>query len=86
MPVTPKKPEMTEVDEDTPVAKVKAPVQRGYIEPTVKITVTKFGAGKVATGQHEAGFGDVYAKRGDTLMADPATAKRLEQLGFAEAD
>lgn len=50
----------------------------------VTVTITKFGDGQVSTGVHEAGFGDIYAKRGESLRVAPKVAGQLEALGFAE--
>lgn len=52
----------------------------------VEITITKFGEGKVSTGVHVAGEGDIYANRGDKIMVSKDVAARLEVLGVAEAD
>lgn len=52
----------------------------------VEITITKFGEGKVSTGVHIAGEGDIYANRGDKIMVSKDVALRLEVLGVAEAD
>lgn len=52
----------------------------------VEVTITKFGEGKVSTGVHVAGEGDIYAKRGDKIMVSKPVAARLEVLGVAEAD
>lgn len=53
---------------------------------TVLVTVTKFGAGKVSTGEHVAGVGDVLAKRGDILEVAKHVAGSLEAKGFAETE
>lgn len=53
---------------------------------SVEITITKFGDGKVSTGVHVAGEGDIYASRGDKLTVSREVAARLEELGVAEAD
>jgi hypothetical protein len=50
----------------------------------VKITVTKFGDGKISTGQHIAVEGDVMARRGDTMEVSKTTADQLEARGLAE--
>lgn len=52
----------------------------------VSVTITKFGDGKVSTGVHEAGFGDIYAKRGEKIAVSKGTAASLEAKGLAEAD
>lgn len=51
---------------------------------TTLITITKFGEGKVSTGQHVAGEGDVMAKRGDVLEVSQTVAASLEARGFGE--
>ena len=50
----------------------------------VRITVTKFGEGKISTGVHVAGEGDVLARRGDVLEAPAESAASLEASGLAE--
>lgn len=52
----------------------------------VEITITKFGEGKVSTGVHVTGSGDIYAKRGEKMMVSKTIATRLEVLGVAEID
>jgi len=52
----------------------------------VEVTITKFGEGKVSTGVHVAGDGDIFASRGEKIMVSQAVAQRLEVLGVAEAD
>jgi hypothetical protein len=55
-------------------------------EALVRITITKFGDGKVSTGKHVGGQGDVMARRGDVMQVSAACASDLEKLGFAETD
>ena len=50
----------------------------------VRIRITKFGDGKISTGIHRAGFGDVMAGRGHEIEVDLATAKAHEAQGLAE--
>ena len=50
----------------------------------VRIRVTKFGGGKISTGEHRAGFGDVMAERGSELDVDRDTARAHEAAGLAE--
>lgn len=52
----------------------------------VEVTITKFGEGKVSTGVHVAGEGDIFASRGDKISVSKEIAARLEVLGVAEAD
>jgi hypothetical protein len=52
----------------------------------VEVVITKFGEGKVSTGEHVAGEGDIYASRGDKIIVAKHVAVRLEVLGVAEAD
>lgn len=52
----------------------------------VEVTITKFGEGKVSTGIHVAGEGDIFASRGDKILVSKDVAARLEVLGVAEAD
>lgn len=50
----------------------------------VKVRITRFGAGQVSTGQHEAGTGDVMHEEGDELTIDRDTAEALQERGFVE--
>lgn len=52
----------------------------------VGITITKFGAGLVSTGQHVAGEGDIFAARGEKMMVSRKVAESLEARGLAEMD
>ncbi|MGH6828607.1 MAG: hypothetical protein ACREFW_06830 [Rhizomicrobium sp.] len=54
------------------------------LDGIVKVRVTKFGAGKISTGEHVAVAGDTKAKAGDVLDVSPRTARSLEQRGLAE--
>lgn len=51
---------------------------------SVKVKVTKFGAGKVSTGEHEAESGDVMAVAGQILTVDKSVGSALEKFGLAE--
>lgn len=77
-----------ELGNEDAVAKANAPA-RAVIQPPddlVEVTITKFGEGKVSTGVHIAGEGDIYASRGEKLRVSKAIASRLEVLGVAETD
>lgn len=50
----------------------------------VLVTVTKFGEGKVSTGEHIAEQGDVMAQKGDILECPEDQAKIQEALGLVE--
>lgn len=50
----------------------------------VFVTVTKFGEGKVSTGEHVAELGDVMAKKGDILECPEDQAKIQEAFGLVE--
>lgn len=52
----------------------------------VLVTITKFGAGKVSTGVHVAGPGDIMAIKGEILEVSRTVAEALEAKGFAEAE
>lgn len=56
----------------------------GTPEELVEVTVTKFGEGRVSTGEHIPAEGDVKAKRGEKMMVSPSVAADLEARGFAE--
>lgn len=79
-----KQPETSIVDEtkDTAPQKLQVAAPNGDL---VKVTITKFGAGLVSTGERDE-MGDVYAKRGDTMMVSKSVANSLEVRGLAEAD
>lgn len=66
---------------DTPAPK-SSPVAQSA--KTVKVTITKFGAGKVSTGLHVAGEGDIMADRGHELIVSETIAAALEAKGLAE--
>ena len=54
-------------------------------EGMVAIRVTKFGAGKLSTGEHVVG-GDMMADQDDILIVDPNTAKEIESKGYGEIE
>jgi len=56
----------------------------GSDDGLVTVKITKFGAGKVSTGNHIAGEGDELADAGAELRVDADTAEALEERGFAE--
>lgn len=66
-------------DTETPILPVAKPVGE-----LVEVTITKFGEGKVSTGMHVAGEGDIYASRGDKIMVSKEVSDSLEARGFAE--
>lgn len=70
-----------EYDTATPVVPVAAP--NGDL---VQVTITKFGEGQVSTGNHIAGEGDEFAKRGTKMWVSKPIANSLEARGLAEAD
>jgi hypothetical protein len=51
---------------------------------SVKIRVTKLGAGKVSTGVHVAVEGEVMAGAGDMFTVPQIVADALEAQGLAE--
>lgn len=51
----------------------------------VKVTITKFGDRRVSTGTRDDA-GDIFARRGDTIMVSKSVADSLEASGLAEAD
>jgi hypothetical protein len=51
---------------------------------SVKIRVTRLGAGKVSTGVHVAVEGEVMAGVGDMLTVPQIVADALEAQGLAE--
>lgn len=68
-------------DTATPVLPVVKPVGE-----LVEVAVTKFGDGRVSTGMHVAGEGDIYAARGDKILVSKEVASSLEARGFAETE
>ncbi|TAL08064.1 MAG: hypothetical protein EPO02_13815 [Nitrospirae bacterium] len=50
----------------------------------VKVTIVKFGEGKVSTGEHIAGKGDIMAERGDVITVSKNIADALESKGYGE--
>lgn len=68
-------------EKDTPTPRLRRLPKN---EPVVNVVVTKFGHGKVSTGEHVAIDGDVMAERGETLAVSLSTAKALEEKGYAE--
>lgn len=55
-------------------------------ETFVSVTITKHGDGKVSTGIHVAGEGDIMAERGEKLVVTKSTGLALEKRAFAEID
>lgn len=51
---------------------------------SVRVRVTKFGAGKVSTGVHIPEVGDKMAEKDEILIVDQSVADALEKKGFAE--
>ena len=58
----------------------EAPLAQGH----VNVRITKFGAGKVSTGEHVAVTGDVMASQGQVLVVTDEVAMALESRGLAE--
>lgn len=58
----------------------------GIVSPKVLVTITKFGEGKVSTGEHIPSVGDVKAAKGDILKVSDDVASDLEKRGFAERE
>jgi hypothetical protein len=50
----------------------------------VKVRVTKLGDGRVSMGQHFAGLGDAYYKRGEEPSFAADIASRLDDAGYVE--
>lgn len=77
----PKSPEPDlETDTDTPVLPIARP--NGEL---IEVTVTKFGAGKVSTGER-CETGDIFADRAQKMMVSKSVGMALEKSGFAEID
>ena len=66
--------------EPAPVVPVSAPASGS----NVRVRITKFGDGKVSSGEHVAGEGDVMLSAGAEIQVSAATAEDLEARGFAE--
>lgn len=67
-------------DEDT---EVPMPPTAGGEEP-VRVIITKFGDGKVSTGDFVMGKGDLMARRGEVIEISVDCARALEERGLAE--
>lgn len=52
--------------------------------PMVKCRVTKLGDGKISTGEHVAGIGEVHFEKGEEFPARKDIADALEDRGFVE--
>lgn len=76
---------MSIVDETEDTAPVILPVAKP-VGDLVEVTITKFGEGKVSTGFHVAGEGDIFAGRGEKIAVSKEVASSLEARGFAETD
>lgn len=50
----------------------------------VEVRILPLGDGKVSTGQHQPGVGDVCYARGQNAKLLPETAAALEKRGFVE--
>lgn len=55
-------------------------------EKMVTARVTKKGDGRISTGDHAAGLGDLTHDRGEILTLPEATALELEERGFVEIE
>lgn len=53
-------------------------------EGNVFVRITKFGAGRVSTGEHVAEFGDIMADMDDVLEVSEDVGKSLEGKGYGE--
>jgi hypothetical protein len=53
-------------------------------EGHVNCRVTKFGDGKISTGQHIPAVGDVYFAKDDTFALPQADAEALEARHYVE--
>lgn len=84
----PKFTDLTDLPNADAVEKANAPAaaKPKSTSDMVEITITKLGDGKVSTGEHVAGEGDIYASRGEKLMVSPGVVASLEARGFAESD
>lgn len=50
----------------------------------VFVRITKFGAGRVSTGEHVAEVGDIMADMDDVLEVSEDVGKSLEGKGYGE--
>ncbi|WP_269715768.1 hypothetical protein [Caulobacter sp. NIBR2454] len=80
--------DVTALDRDELVARAakqadKSVVAQGSIKQVV-VRVLKKGAGKISTGQHVPGVGEVHYEFGETFSVGEDTALDLEERGFAE--
>lgn len=73
-----KKPDISDEDTEAPILAAAGG------EDLVRVTITKFGDGKVSTGTSVVGMGDIMAKRGDVIEISADCARALEECGLAE--
>lgn len=73
-----------------PALREKAARQAGKVlreaDPAdiVRCRVMKLGDGKVSTGQHVPGVGEVHYERGEEFTGPRALAQELEERGYVE--
>lgn len=66
-------------------ARQAAKVAEEMQAPTmVECRVLKMGDGKVSTGQHVAGIGEVHYDKGEVFKVERSIAEALEARGFIE--
>lgn len=73
-----------EEPEDLETETVRESAAAPQTSETILVTITKFGSGKVSTGHHVAGEGDIMSERGDVLEVSKTVAASLEAKGLAE--
>lgn len=63
-----------------PLVEAEKPVPKGH----VTVRVTKFGAGKVSTGEYVVSVGNLYHEAGDMISVPREVGEALEKRGFGE--
>lgn len=66
---------------EAPAPKIRATVET----PTVEARVTKKGGGKISTGEHVPGEGDIFHVQGDIIQVPADAVEELEERGWIEA-
>lgn len=68
--------------ESAPVEPQGEPLKAGY----VWVRVTKAGEGKISTGEHISGMGDLTYAKGDRFQHPRPLAEQLEERHYVEID
>lgn len=72
--------------DDMPAEVIATGVLPAPVAPMADVTVTKKGDGKISTGVHQAGVGDLTYPRGANIQVPADAVAELEERGWIEAD